>query len=525
VQLYLRRLDTLESSPIRGTEEATSPFLSPDSEWLGFISTAQNRSSLYRISLRGGPRQLIARIDGGMNGADWGTDDTIVFGSTSGLFSVPAGGGTPKQLTTRDAKDGQAGHGWPSIVAANGLVLFSIGRGTDLADSSLAAVSLATGVATDLRIRGTSTRFHEPGYLTYLTPDGTLWIAPFDPATLQAGRAQPVETGVLIKPGGGRNYVVSSAGTLVYARGEAQTRLTRALTWVDRRGQALPLRTEPHGYIYPRIAPDGTRAAIEIHDGRDRDVWILDLGLEQLQRLTHEPTNDGYPVWMPDSKRVIYSVIGAVPNTVVRRQADGTGQIEQLFSMEVGGLSTYAITVGGESLILRANRGLGLLGLAQDRQMRPLLDAAEYSQSNAALSPDNRWIAYDVGDLNESDVFVSAFPDVSKGRYRISPAGGRHPVWSPAGNEIFYISREHKLMSVPVKTGATFVREAPVELFDASAFVTFPPAFFGRTYDVARTGKFLMSRDVKGGDGPDSAPEVVFVLNWLADVASRVKGK
>jgi serine/threonine-protein kinase len=334
-----------------------------------------------------------------------------------------------------------------------------------------------------------------------------------------------MESGVLVKPGGGRNYDVSDNGNLIYVKGDVATRLTRRLFWIGRDGEARQLQAEPHGYVYPRVAPDGAKAAIEVNDGRDRDIWILDLKLESLDRLTRDATHEAYPVWTPDSRRVIYTTIGPLPNTVVRRNADGTGEAETLFTTPPGGsLSTYAVTSPADSLIVRTSRALGLLTLHGTRELRPILSASEYSQSDAALSPDDKWMAYHVGDADGTEVFVSPFPNVNDARYKISIGGGRHPVWSPKGDEIFYISRDRKLMSVAVVTTPNFLTRSPVELFNAAEYVTFPESYLGRTYDVARDGKFLMSRDVaSGGAAQDATPEVVFVFNWLTDVAERMR--
>src|SRR5262249_44979198 len=35
-QLYLRRLDALDATPLAGTENGNTPFFSPDGQWLGF---------------------------------------------------------------------------------------------------------------------------------------------------------------------------------------------------------------------------------------------------------------------------------------------------------------------------------------------------------------------------------------------------------------------------------------------------------------------------------------------------------
>ena len=37
-QLYLRKLNSFESTPITGSENGMEPFFSPDGEWVGFVT-------------------------------------------------------------------------------------------------------------------------------------------------------------------------------------------------------------------------------------------------------------------------------------------------------------------------------------------------------------------------------------------------------------------------------------------------------------------------------------------------------
>ena len=98
-QLYLRSLDSFEAKPMPGTEGATAPFFSPDSQWVGFFA----EGTLKKVSAGGGAPLTVGNVSGTPRGATWGGNDVIVFttagrGST-GLFVVPASGGTPQPLT------------------------------------------------------------------------------------------------------------------------------------------------------------------------------------------------------------------------------------------------------------------------------------------------------------------------------------------------------------------------------------------------------------------------------------------
>ncbi|MGD0302096.1 MAG: hypothetical protein ABSE86_33870, partial [Bryobacteraceae bacterium] len=50
-RLWVRALDSLDAQPLTGTEDASYPFWSPDSCWIGFFS----HDKLKKISVNGGP--------------------------------------------------------------------------------------------------------------------------------------------------------------------------------------------------------------------------------------------------------------------------------------------------------------------------------------------------------------------------------------------------------------------------------------------------------------------------------------
>ena len=68
-----------------------------------------------------------------------------------------------------------------------------------------------------------------------------------------------------------------------------------SLVWVDRMGREEPLTTPTRSYQYARIAPDGTRVALDIRD-QERDIWIWDFARQTLTRFTFDPGLDAYPV-------------------------------------------------------------------------------------------------------------------------------------------------------------------------------------------------------------------------------------
>ena len=59
-RLYRRPLDSLEATPIDGTNGADGVFLSPDAAWIGFTASGEIR----KVPMSGGPASTITKIPG-----------------------------------------------------------------------------------------------------------------------------------------------------------------------------------------------------------------------------------------------------------------------------------------------------------------------------------------------------------------------------------------------------------------------------------------------------------------------------
>ena len=145
-QLYLREMDQMEATPIRGTDIApTSPFFSPDGQWVGFWAN----NNLWKVSVTGGAPVALCEAANPF-GASWGADDTIVFGQgAGGILRVSANGGTPEVLIPMDSDKNERGQG-PQMLPDGKTVLFALSTtlGTTISsldESQIVTQSLETG--------------------------------------------------------------------------------------------------------------------------------------------------------------------------------------------------------------------------------------------------------------------------------------------------------------------------------------------------------------------------------------------
>ena len=512
--LYVRQVDQLDATLLRGTEPGQHPFFSPDGEWVGFQDTAIN--ALKKVSVLGGPPVTILDLGRRLFGASWGPDDTIVFATGGeGLLRVPAVGGEPEALTTVDPEQTETAHLWPEFLPNGKAVLFTAWSGSD-ESSRIAMVSLETKEVTYLLPGGSHPRYAPTGHIVYAV-GGSLRAVGFDAERLEltSNNPVPVLENVDTKASGAANFGFSSDGALVYVTGTGSAPV-RTLVWVDRDGREEPINAPPRTYVRPRLSPDGTRVAVDIFD-QEQDIWVWDFARQTFTRLTFDPAPDGYPVWTPDGQRLIFASLREGAWNLYWRAADGTGAAERL-TEDQNDLAPYAVSPDGTRLVLGLGGNLadvGMLSLEGDHRVEPLL-ATTFVEGNADISPDGRWIAYDSDETGRGEVYVRPFPDVEGGRWQISTAGGREPIWARSGRELFYYT-PGGVMSVPLQSGPslTFGNASVVV---EGGYVSGPP---GRQYDASPDGeRFLMIK--AGGDETSTSGQIIVVQNWLDELAQRV---
>ena len=121
-QLFVRRLDELQASPVGGTEGAYAPFFSPDGSSVGFFANGR----LLKVALSGGTVTPICPVEEARGGA-WSEDGTIVFAPRPDgpLYRVSSSGGEPSQATTLEAESGEITHRWPQFLPGGKTLLFT----------------------------------------------------------------------------------------------------------------------------------------------------------------------------------------------------------------------------------------------------------------------------------------------------------------------------------------------------------------------------------------------------------------
>ena len=531
-QLYIRPMGELDGAPLRGTTGGVGPFVSPDGDWIGFTDTA--RQTLLRVpTAGGGPPETIGRSEFQIRGPVWGDGDQIIFGSAdAGLFAIAAGGGEPAPLTTLDTETREDDHSWPALVPGTNGVIYVSAAGIPITSGELTVVDLGTGDTRSLGIAGVSPRYVSTGHLLYADADGALRAVPFDAASLEVtGTPAALVENVNAINAGAANFDVSDDGRLVFLRGanDVSDGLV-PLTWVARDGrrETAPLPDGRYGSV--SLSPDGTRVAVtRVETDQDRDIWVFDLGGRGSSRLTRTEGNESGSVWSDDGQAVVFVQYTDAAN-VVRQAADGTGG-PAIIAAGDGLRGDLTSTTDGRLLTSNFSGGNGgnidivLVSPDGGDSVEPLLADPAFNEQHPSLSPNGRWLAYGSDETGRSEIYLRPFPNVDSRRETISTAGGREPIWSHDGQELFYLAtsndenRPVTLMRVPFADADTSEPGLPEPLFPVASFLfNIGP----RSYQVDVDGSRFLFIGAGGERAAGEALELVVFDNWFTELEARV---
>jgi serine/threonine-protein kinase len=541
--LYVRELGGLEPQLIRGTEVPAdfgnlNPFFSWDGASIGFRSIGKG---ILRIALAGGPPAKIADDEPGFVGAAWGPDDIVIMalargsltGKGNGLYRVSAGGGGAVERVL-GSDDPNVLYAAPSMLPGGKAVLFYL-IGVQAQTETVTVLDLETHKAKMLVEGGANPMYAPSGHLVFARGT-TLMATPFDLARLEmTGTPGAVLLGVrhpeLLTAA---DYAVSRTGTLIYVPEPESTGpgTTIRPVWVDRGGREIGpvLNVSGLNPQNPRLSPDGKRLLLVSGPLGDTDVSIFDLGGRP--PLPVADTGDNLaPMWSRDGARVLFTSSRGGTWGLYSIPSDGSvlqpESIAISFEKGTDAFSPVAplipLTWMSDGRLILAvlpptGGGSDLVALPADGGKADALIKTEFNEDSARVSPDGRWLAYRSNRSGRSEIWVRA--TAGSAPVRVSQDGGREPVWSRDGRELFYL-QGNKMIALAVKAGPEFSFASPVVLFDR-------PYFHGwggdvvagleviSSYDVAADGRFLMIPEAGGESNRATAPAtgIVVVQNW-----------
>ena len=200
--------------------------------------------------------------------------------------------------------------------------------------------------------------------------------------------------------------------------------------------------------------------------GATRHIWVLEFKRGIASRLTFSPPSPFNPIWSQDGQHVAYGIVGT---GIFRKEADGSRAQDLLLRTDRLAVPKSWSPDGRFILYAQINPGTeaDLLALPVEPDPKPIVVAqTKATEDQGQFSPDGHWVAYTSNESGLSEVYVIPFPpSPSGGKWMISRGGGVQPRWNRNGKELFYISPDSEMMSVPVETEPVFTAGSPQPLF------------------------------------------------------------
>jgi serine/threonine-protein kinase len=526
-RLYVRSMTDLEPREIPGSASSNpvlNPVFAPDGQSIVFYSGG----ALKRIAVGGGSPVTLcaATIVWGMS---W-NENGILFGqSQKGILRVSASGGTPEVLVPIEGAEMVA---LPQMLPGGKALLYSRTTREGNWDSAQVVVRPLGGQPKTLVEGAADGRYVSTGHLVYAR-SGVLVAMPFDLDRLEVtGGPVPVVEGVRRAPlsaaaTGTAQFVVAESGALAYLPGPVVISNDdgRRLALFPRRGgEAKPLNVPEGTYSAPRVSPDGKFVAFVVGNDGEAAVWIHDVsGTTTMRRLTFGGQNRS-PIWSPDGQWVAFESDREGDTAIFRQRADGSGTAERLTRPETGtDHIPQSWSPDGADLLFtvvdKSSQSLWLLSL-KDRRQAPFGDVRGIQLTEGVFSPDGRWIAYQLREVQEGDrqVFIQPFP-ATGAKYLVRQGG--HPYWTPNGDGLILNLTPIESVLVPVTTTPRVAFGPPEDMPRRGRFEGNPTST-RRNADMMPDGEHILGVTASGAATTLDTSSITVVLNWLDEVKRRV---
>jgi serine/threonine protein kinase len=446
-RLWVRRLDSSDAHSIPGTEDAAFPFWSPDSRNIGFFAAGK----LKKTDLNGQSVQPVTSVFV-PGGGWWGADNTIYFSPNSGngaIYRVSQDGGKSEPVTKYVTAVGDR---FPQLLPDRRHLLFSQnGEGVQTAHG-IYVVDVGAP-ETSHRLLDADRAVYAAGQLLF-TQQGSLFAQPFDPDRLTlSGQQTIVARNVVSRLGGAIS--ASEAGLIAYRPLSGPS--LQHFVWFDRSGKRIALVGDAISNVSnPTLSPNERSVLVQRTVNNNIDIWSLDLSTGLYQKVTSEPGIDALPQWL-DEHRFVYS-------SNRTNSTNGADLFER--AIEPGSSDTLLFASGSTNapsdwspvkkvLLFRqndrnsGNADIWALSMNDPRTPFPVVRTPA-DERDAQFSPNGEWIAYQSDESGQPEIYIQPFPGPGR-RSRVSTNGGIQVRWNADGHELFYISLDGQLMSVPLK--------------------------------------------------------------------------
>jgi Tol biopolymer transport system component len=258
------------------------------------------------------------------------------------------------------------------------------------------------------------------------------------------------------------------------------------------------------------LSSDGTRVAMAQGDGRGStsNLWVHDVTRNTSMRLTFGAHQDSSPIWSPDARRIAFVSRRDGRVVLMTTSAAGGGAEEEIAAWPFG-VEPTDWSRDGRALIFTARNpktGLDVWAMPMTGDAKPVaLMQSSSDESEAQLSPDNRWIAYVSNESGVEQVYVRSFPQ-SGSVWQVSANGGTRPRWQRNGRELLFVTPDGMLTAVDVGGGPAFTPGVPRPLLPLNGAADFA---------VEPRGRLLVTMS----DRDNTASQLHVIVNWMTELS------
>jgi len=539
-QIYARRLDGYEISPLPGTEGVLGWTMSRDSRLLYFVTETPQAASgrkLFRMPLDGSaPPIAVTDMNASWRGfTQLPNDDFLVFanggtglarlsssgkpigpekkidaGSYRGFFGLPVGGG-----------------GGGAVISDRALLVNATSYDQRGWGVSVGLLDPVTGKASILIEDGGNARYSPTGHLVFARGD-LLLAVPFDRQSMRVqGNPFAIESGLrTIDARTPAAFDLTSDGTLIYAPG-GRVGEKRQLVLIGRDGTERPWSEDRMLFKDVTVSPDGKKIAAEVVNPRGLDeIWTSKVDEHRLERLVAEEADCSLPMFSQDGERILYRRIARdEKDGFYEVRSDGTAPARKIFPIHlpVEDYSPQSWQRDGSGIIatrtLKGKSDLVLIPLAggEGGKPRPLVSGS-FDVMFGRLSPDGKWIALGLNEAGNRSIYLAPFrPDGSVGkRIPVSKGDGFFPVWSLDGSRLHFGQRSKEgieIMTVDIVTRPTLSISTPRHLWEVSGATRI--GWWGVLPGDVPIG-------VQNAEAEEFPKSYRVVLNWAGELRRRV---
>ena len=418
--LWYRSLLTDETRPIPGTAGASVPRVSPDGTQVAYFAGNQVKV----VSLAGGePRPLAPLLDGRM--LDWiSTDQLLALGSDGErALWINVGGGEPRERAIVRCPLGT----WAPTLGELLCGLNGAARTINLENDSTQEVrTLQDDGTPGGPLAGTEFRLIDGRYLIFISPDGVLSGARFDPETRLVQRAVPLVSGIRRESIGEAHFDVSGNGTLIYAPGLDVTKGRLVRREPDTAPEPLPI--EAANFQRYDVSRDGRWLAAVVQGNSLNELRIYDLRTGQ-HTVWERAEIIRHAMWSPDGQSMLYAARAGDQWSLLRGVPGSGTPPDTLARYAADGLTFDPLWYHNDSTAI-GQEWLGALVVRFDpRQASATMDTVLRGARFPSVSPTGQLIAYQSTD--GSRVMVTTFPTPGR-RWQIASQGVEPLMLSPS---------------------------------------------------------------------------------------------